>query len=141
MRTRFLLTIIALLFLPSLAAAANSAATDIGSNLLQLVFGFALILALLFASLWLLKKLSLPRGAAGDMVRVVSAAAVGQRERVVLVDVGEKRLVLGVAPGQVSLLDTQPIPAGTSRSAQDNAAAIPPFSQWLKQTLTRQNEK
>lgn len=118
------------------AMAAEGAST--GGSVLQLVFGFIAILGLLFASLWLLKKLTLPRSGANSMVRVVSAAAVGPRERVVLVDVGEKRLVLGVAPGQVSLLDTQSTPANGNDAAPASSPGTP-FAQRLMQSMTKRN--
>ena len=141
MPIQFLSLIPAFLLLPGLAAAAGSTAPDIGSNLLQLVFGFMLILALLFATLWLLKKISVPRGGPGNLVRVVSAAPVGPRERVVLVDVGGKRLVLGVAPGHVALLDTQTPPITASTAPEDGAVAMPAFAQWLSKNLAKRNEK
>jgi flagellar protein FliO/FliZ len=128
------------LFFPVLAIAEDTAAPDLGGSLLQLVLGFGVILALLFATLWLLKKVSLPRGASSNMVHVVSAAAVGPRERVVLVDVGGKRLVLGVAPGQVSLLDTQTTPTAAV-PAQIDAVATPVFAQWLQKTIAKRHEK
>ena len=130
------------LLLPALAAAAD-AVPDAGSSLLQLVFGFLLILALLFATLWVLKKVSVTRGASGGLIRVISAAAVGPRERVVVVDVGDKRLVLGVAPGQVSLLNEQVLPPSAATLAADlnGGVAIPEFAQWLKRTIARRNEK
>ena len=37
-------------------------------------------------------------------MRVVSALSVGMREKVVLVQVGEEQLLLGVAPGRVNVL-------------------------------------
>ncbi len=129
----------ALLLLPAAAIAADTAAP--ASSLLQLVFGFLLILVLLFATLWVLKKLSVTRGVGGGLIRVVSAAAVGPRERVVVVDVGGERLVLGVAPGQVSLLSGQPLPPEAGFAAENNMAAVPDFALWLKKTLARRNEK
>jgi flagellar protein FliO/FliZ len=143
MHTRFsIFVVVSLLFFPVLTLAGESATTDLGGSLLQLVLGFGVVLALLFATLWLLKKISLPRGGSGNMIRVVSAAAVGPRERVVLVDVGGKRLVLGVAPGQVSLLDTQAALADTAaREPIEGVAATPMFAQWLKQTLAKRNGK
>jgi flagellar protein FliO/FliZ len=38
----------------------------------------------------------------------VATQALGQRERVVLVEIGDDWLLLGVAPGQVSALHTGP---------------------------------
>lgn len=138
------LTAFSALLLPLTSVAAESAAPDMSGSVLRLVFGFAFVLALLFATLWVLKKISVPRGGAGNLIRVVSAAAVGPRERVVLVDVGGKRLVLGVAPGQVTLLDTQAAPAGSLPPQKDtpmDTPATPAFAQWLQKTLAKRNEK
>lgn len=113
----------------------------------RLLTGFALVIGLLLATLWLLKKISVPRGGSGNLVRVVSAAAVGPRERVVLVDVGGKRLVLGVAPGSVALLDTVVIPSvapsavQTDMPSQSDIPATPAFAQWLQKIMARRNEK
>lgn len=136
----FVSTAVFLLPAVAMAAEATGATPDMSSSLLRLFFGFFLVLALLFGLLWLLKKVSVPRGGAGNLVRVVSAAAVGPRERVVLVDVGGKRLVLGVAPGRVALLDTQAAPE-TENTALASAAVTPPFAQWLQKTLAKRNAK
>ena len=141
-RTSFYLSM-AFLLLPVAATAADAAPSDLGGGLLQLVLGFMLILALLFATRWVLKKLSVSRGAPGGLIRVISAAAVGPRERVVVVDVGGKRLVLGVAPGQVSLLSDQLLPPDSTSLAFEasGGTAVPEFAQWLKRTIARRNEK
>ena len=76
---------------------------ELGASLLQMSFGLAVVVGLLFACLWLLRRLSAPRGG-GAAVKVLGAAAVGPRERVVLVEIGEDVLVLGVAPGSVTRL-------------------------------------
>lgn len=136
---RTLLLLLAVLLQPFVAAAADAPSSDFGGSVLQLFFGLLLVLALLFATLWLLKKVSTPRGGSGNVIRVVSAAAVGPRERVVVVDVGGKRLVLGVAPGQVSLLDQQE-PSSATHDERSAVTATPDFAQWLKRTLARRNE-
>jgi flagellar protein FliO/FliZ len=96
--------------LPAVAHAQSAAPppTDLGGSIVQLVFGLAIVIALLFASLWLLKRLSAPRGEAAGLIRVVAGTAVGPRERVVILEVGGTWMVLGVAPGQVSALAEVP---------------------------------
>ena len=90
---------------PSLLAAAEAApAGDLGGSLVSMLGGLAVVVAMLFASLWLLRRLAQPRGAGAGMLRILAAAAVGSRERVVVVEVGNSCLVLGVAPGQVTSL-------------------------------------
>ncbi|OYY59937.1 MAG: flagellar protein FliO, partial [Hydrogenophilales bacterium 28-61-11] len=51
-------------------------------------------------------------------VKVVSSTAVGSRERVVLIEVEDTRLLLGVGGGNVRLLHTLPRP-GTSLAATE----------------------
>jgi flagellar protein FliO/FliZ len=94
--------------LPTLAVAESSPGQDLGGSVFQLLFGLLAVLALLFASLWLLKRLSAPRGAAAGLMRVIAGTAVGARERVVVLEVGSTWLVLGVAPGRVTALAELP---------------------------------
>jgi flagellar protein FliO/FliZ len=72
------------------------------------VLGLALVLGLIFAVAWVLKRVGgLPPVGRG-LVRVVGGAALGARERVVVVEVEGVRLVLGVAPGRVQTLHILP---------------------------------
>lgn len=73
-------------------------------SLLQLVLGLGLVLALIGGAAWASRRFGrLPLGP-GNGLRVLGAVAVGARERVVLVEVGEAQLLLGVAPGRVQAL-------------------------------------
>jgi flagellar protein FliO/FliZ len=91
--------------LPALACAQSvPPPQDLGGSVFQMLFGLAVVIALLIASLWLLKRLSAPRGEAAGLLRVVAGTAVGPRERVVVLEVGGTWLVLGVASGRVNAL-------------------------------------
>jgi flagellar protein FliO/FliZ len=79
-----------------------------GTGIFQLLAGLVLVVGLIFGSLWLLKRLSSPRGATAGLLRVLAGTAVGPRERVVLVEIGDEWLILGVAPGSVSALHRLP---------------------------------
>jgi flagellar protein FliO/FliZ len=105
------LPFIALLFSHSLYAA-DSAQKQLGvsvsplgaDSLLSTVGGLLLVLAIIIGGAWLFKRYAqLPMGGKG-MVRVIGGASVGTRERVVVVEVENQRLLLGVAPGQVRTL-------------------------------------
>ncbi len=75
-------------------------------SLLSTFGGLILVLVVIFAAAWLFKRYThLPVGGKG-LVRVLGGASVGSRERVVVVEVDETRLVLGVSPGQVRTLHT-----------------------------------
>ncbi|MET0109570.1 MAG: flagellar biosynthetic protein FliO [Candidatus Thiodiazotropha sp.] len=102
---------ITLLFSHSLYAA-DTAQKQLGVNvsplgadsLLSTVGGLLLVLGIIIGGAWLFKRYAqMPMGGKG-MVRVVGGASVGTRERVIVVEVDNQRLLLGVAPGQVRTL-------------------------------------
>ena len=81
-----------------------------GAGLLQAGFGLAVVIGLIFLFAWVARRLGLQQSGSGRLLKVVSSAMVGQRERVVVVEIGDTWLVLGVAAGQVHALHT--LPAG-----------------------------
>lgn len=125
------------LALPVRAAAQAPEAPALGASLMQMLFGLAVVIALLLGTLWLLKRIAAPRGA-GAALKVLGATAVGPRERVVLVELGEEVLVLGVAPGMVRSLHR--VPRSTLPPAGGPNPAVPPFAGWLKQAMERKHE-
>ena len=127
-RTSFLLS-------PVLSHAAAEEVSTTGS-LLRMVLGLALVLGVMVAVAWLIKRVT-PGLKSQSVVRVVGGVSVGSRERVVVVEVAGRWLVLGVAPGQVtSLADLEPgeeIPLAVTAERQ----AATPFSAWLNKSLQR----
>jgi flagellar protein FliO/FliZ len=84
--------------------------------MLQSAGGLLLILALILGLAWLLRRFGrLPQVGKG-MVRVVGGVSLGPRERAVILQVGETRLLVGVAPGRVQTLHVlEPAEAGTEQ--------------------------
>jgi flagellar protein FliO/FliZ len=118
---------------------AAEAAPELAGSIGQLVLGLAVVVGLLLGTLWLLKRVSSPRGAASGL-RVLGAVPVGPRERVVLVEIADSVLVLGVAPGSVRTLHT--LPADTL--VRDAGAVAGPakagggdFAAWLRKSMER----
>jgi flagellar protein FliO/FliZ len=99
------------------AGAADAAAPEASAagSLLQVFIGLAAVLLLIVATAWVGKRMGVAPGGASGPLQVVASTAVGTRERVVVVEVGESWLVLGVAPGSVNALAT--LPRGEARPA------------------------
>ncbi|QEW05467.1 flagellar biosynthetic protein FliO [Nitrincola iocasae] len=104
------------------------------TSVLQLVLGLALVLGTIFLIAWLLRKVTLLPGQHRKL-RVVAALSLGNRERAVLVQVGDEQLLLGVAQGQVSLLKSFDQPVIELESGQNSA-----FSKKLSQYLQKRSE-
>lgn len=105
---------------------------------LQVLFGLLVVLAAIAATVWLLKRFPVGQQAVGGMVRVVGGVALGPRERLVLVEVGDTWLLLGVAPGQVNTLHTFPKPLDAPAIV---ALPEPAFAAWLRQAIHKRTEK
>jgi flagellar protein FliO/FliZ len=118
---------------PEVAPAVSTA-----GSLLQVSIGLMAVLLLIAAAAWLAKRLGVTQVGGTGLLRVISSASVGTRERVVVVEVGESWLVVGVAPGSVNALMTLPksdIPAPVSVAPNSNFAAR------LQQMVEKRREK
>lgn len=70
----------------------------------QWLGGLVGVLALVFFCLWGLKQLNRWSSPAGGQMRLLGGLSLGGREKLLVVEVGEIQLVLGVAPGRVQTL-------------------------------------
>jgi flagellar protein FliO/FliZ len=106
-----------------------------GGAMLQTLLGLMLIIGLLFLGAWLLRRFNGGRmfGNAGPL-RIVGGLALGPRERIVLLEIGETWVVVGIVPGQIKTLFTLPrgeLPAG--KDAENR------FGLWLRQMAERKS--
>jgi flagellar protein FliO/FliZ len=104
---------------PPALAASSSALAASGQMLLSLL----LVLALLGGMFALLRRLQVRPGVSGGL-RSLAALSVGTRERVVLLEVAGRQLLVGVAPGRVQTLLVLDPPAGEGAFAQRLDAAL-----------------
>lgn len=96
--------------LPALAETASAARPSLQDPvslemLGQLLIGLLVVVAAILLVLWVLKRFTTIGGHHRDL-KVVAVLPLGTREKAVLVQVGERQLLLGVAPGRVSLLES-----------------------------------
>jgi flagellar protein FliO/FliZ len=106
---------------------------DTGASVLQMLLGLGAVIAVLLGVMHVLKRLGPARLAGAGLMRVVGGVAVGTRERVVVVELGDTWLVLGVAPGQVRTLHTLP----RAEQVEGSTVAGGDFPQWLRRTLEK----
>jgi len=102
------------------------------SSLAQLTLSLVAIVALIFAISWVLKRLKLagPRGR--GQITVVDELAVGPRERIMLIRVGESQVLVGIGAGGVVGLTPLTTPIVL------NASAPPPvFADRLREFMKR----
>lgn len=107
--------------LPAPALAAEPVVSTPGS-LAQAGLGLFAVIALILGMAWLARRVGLVRHMQGGNMRVVSSTSLGTRQRLLLVEVEDTWLVLGVSAGEIRTLHTMPAKAPTDG---DNIHGMP----------------
>ncbi len=88
-------------------------------NLTTTAVGLIFVLGLMLGLAWLVKRFIQVPGLSKGSVRVVGGVSLGARERAVLLAVDQRRILVGIAPGQVRTL----VDLGEVAPGDDIAAA------------------
>jgi flagellar protein FliO/FliZ len=79
----------------------------VNADPITVIAGLLVVVALILMMAWLMRRSgAIPMVGGGQAIKIVGALSVGTREKVVLVDVGGKQILLGIATGRVSHLQT-----------------------------------
>ena len=135
---------LALVGMPAAARAADEVGTTVPASpvsvpgLLQVIFALLLVLAAIGLIAWLVRRIVPGQGSASGLLKVVGGVMIGPRERLVLVEIDQTWLFLGVAANSVTLVHTMPRPAGVSAESAPQAGA---FQRLLGQALRKKPEQ
>lgn len=103
--------------------------------MLQSLLGLLLVLGVLFLVAYLLRRLNGGHGLlGGSPVKSVGGLMISTRERIVVLEIGDTWLVVGIVPGQIRTLHTMP-----KGECPTPAPGDKPFGQWLKQFTEQKN--
>jgi flagellar protein FliO/FliZ len=122
-----------------LAAAAHGqtqapAAPATGPSLTPLLLGLLLVLALIPAAVWLLRRTGLAQTSSASGLRVVAQLPLGPRDRLVVIEVADRRWVLGVSASGIRRLGT--LPSGADAGAPPPATPERSFSDIFRRLLS-----
>ncbi len=99
---------------------------------ISVIGGLLIVLLFIFLIAWLVKRIgALPLSNNMAVMKTIAAISVGPREKVVLIEVGEQQILVGVAPGRVSHLHTL-----ETKIDSNSPSASSEFSKKLKQILS-----
>ncbi|CAN2965910.1 MULTISPECIES: flagellar biosynthetic protein FliO [Pseudomonas] len=116
---------------PVAQVAAAPAVGSVGGQLTQLVLGLLLVIGLIFVLAWLMRRVQRIGPGNGQVIELVGSRALGPRDRLVLVQVGEEQILLGITPGRITPLHVLKTPV----DAVKTEAATPEFAQRLMELL------
>lgn len=121
-----------LLWMPWLASASEeapvttSAAADPVGSLASLGLGLAAVIALIFGCAWLVRRMNGLAGLNSQLMKVVAVMNLGTRERIVLLDVGGKQILVGITPSTIRTLHVfdEPVADPTNLESSDFARRL-----------------
>lgn len=133
----FIISVLGLM--PNLGWATQTAPISPTGSALQMIFGLLVVVAVMLVLAWLLKRYTPGMGTNGGVARVIGGVNVGGRERVVVIEVADRWLVVGVAPGHVSSIAN--LEANSDELSIHPDSTIPananPFAKWLAKSLNK----
>ncbi|MQQ99451.1 flagellar biosynthetic protein FliO [Glaciimonas sp. GS1] len=111
------------------------------AGLMQAGSGLVVVIGVIFLIAAIARRLGFQRNGKGDLLKVISSTNVGKQERVVIVEVDDTWLVLGVTTGQINTLHTLPAQAkarvttqaNTNKATSFGAAFAANFAQKLRE--------
>jgi flagellar protein FliO/FliZ len=132
-------------FLPLMLLAASATAAvpakEVSSvapttGLLQIFMGLIAVLAFMAVAAWFLKKLGPVSKGKMLAVKIVGGVSLGHRERVMVIEVADQWIVLGVTASQINTLSTMP---KQEKLSQEHLTTLPEnqFSTWLKRHMDK----
>ena len=106
-------------------------------DMFKVLLGLLVVLGAMVGILWLMKRTGLRAPQSGGTVKIVGGLSVGNRERVLVIEVADQWIVVGVAPGSVNALASMPRQEPIPQTATQQQANQ--FAAWLKQKIEKRN--
>ncbi|WP_367863631.1 flagellar biosynthetic protein FliO [Pseudomonas guariconensis] len=114
------------------AAPAAAAPGSLSGQLAQMVFGLLLVIGLIFALAWLLRRMQGATPCGGQVIDIIGSRTIGPRDRLLLVQVGKEQILIGHSPGNIEALHVLAEPVEVPASARP---ATPEFAQRLLELM------
>lgn len=119
-------------------------------HFLQIVMSLVLVLLIIFLSAWMLRRYGRYPGVADGNLKVLGTLSVGQRERILLIQVGKEQVLVGVTSSRISTLhqlsenvvvnQPQPVTGSFAQRLQEALGQKTPPSKPLNKNHSEQNQ-
>lgn len=114
-----------------------------GGAIAQVTLSLGLVVALIVVLAWAARRLKLVQRPAGGQLQIVAELPLGQRERLLLVRVGDRQALVGVSPSGVASLQVLESPVRLETPAATPSAVSPAggFADRLRELLDQAGRK
>ena len=97
---------------------------DVGGSVAKVLLGLFLVIVAIFASAWFFRRFGSVSSVPSDSLKIVGGLNIGNRERIMLVQVGDKQILVGVTATNIQTLHVldESVPISASVPVGDNFA-------------------
>ena len=114
------------------------ATPDVTASILKVSAGLLLVIFAIFGSAWFFRRFGGFSPTANDSLKVIGGLTLGQKEKIVLLQVGEEQVLIGVAPGNIQKLHVLEKPIKLNEETDKETK---PFSESLGDALGKWKNK
>lgn len=107
-----------------------------GGTMAQVALGLLFVVFLIIAAAWLLKRVGGFSITGNSALKILGGLSMGTRERVVLMQVGDEQILIGVSPGRIQTLHVLSKPI----SLDEKKNSEPTFAKRLAEVLARRRD-
>ena len=93
-------------------------------NIVQMIVGLAIVLAILIGGALLVRRLGKFPAVVDSPLKVITGLSLSPRDRLVVVQVGNKQLLLGLSPGRIQTLHVLEEPLDMSNTSASGLNAL-----------------
>lgn len=110
---------------------------NVNMDAASMILALLLVLALIVVSAFVLKKFNMINKVSSGM-KVIASLPLGSKEKLIVVQIGDEQLLLGVSHQQVTLIKTldEPLPENSTVSGTINN----PLAQFINQRINNNRE-
>ncbi|WP_339941684.1 flagellar biosynthetic protein FliO [Undibacterium luofuense] len=137
MKSNKLITLSGLALTCQSVFAAEAVSTP-ATGFLQIMLALLFVIALMLALAWVMKRVAPMQGQQQLGMKIIGSLHLGQREKIMVVEVGDQWLILGVTPSGISRLESMPRQEHLLQNGTPVAGTA--FQSWLQSKIAKRAE-
>ena len=112
----------------------NASPVDVGGSVVKVVLGLFFVVIAIFASAWFFRRFGSISSVPSDSLKIIGGLNIGNREKLMLIQVGEKQILIGVTSTNIQTLhvleDQVPVTSSVSVGETFSARLNQAVKQW-----------
>ncbi len=93
---------------------------DLTASMFKVIGGLLVVILAIFASAWFYRRFANMQSIGSESLKILGGLSITQKDRVILLQVGEEQLLVGVSPGRIQTLHVLNKPLDIEESGEQD---------------------